>query len=241
MKTRQLILTGIMTLGLTSVIFAKGDGENKGGFGIKGGVGLSTISFENQNNSKNTWKVGGMLGVGYEARIGKAFALDFEALLANKGVKSEESYSILGNNGNVIVKTNLYTFEIPVSAKIYLGDHFNIYAGPYFSYTLGANYKIDATLGNKSQTKESRNFFDKDYKDANGELPMNRFDVGANIGLEFVSDGGIGVGARFQKGFRDITNDKYKGSVTEQDGYIFPADDKFVTNTGFQVYGIFRF
>jgi hypothetical protein len=59
--------------------------------------------------------------------------------------------------------------------------------------------------------------------------------------LEFVSDGGFGVGARFQKGFRDITNDKYKGSVTEQDGYIFPADDKFVTNTGFQVYGIFRF
>lgn len=237
MKTRHLLLTGLMTLGITSLVSAKDGLDNDGGFGIKGGVGFSTISFENQNNSKNTWKVGGMVGVGYEARIGKAFALDFEALLANKGVKREDS----NNFGSYSLKTNLFTVDVPISAKIYLGDNFNIYAGPYFSYILGANYKLDATLLNNSQSKESRNFFDNDYKDANGESPLNRFDIGANVGLEFVSNGGFGIGARFQKGFRDITNDKYKGSVTEQDGYIFPADDKFVTNTGFQLYGIFRF
>lgn len=248
MKTRQLLLTGLMTLGLTSGLLAQ-ERDNDGGFGIKGGVGMSTISFGDGDSkgdftfkdSDNSWKVGGMLGVSYEARIGNVFALDFEALLANKGVKRTESYTFFGKDGDVTLKGNLFTLDVPISAKFYFGDNFNVYAGPYFSYTLGANTKVDATFDGKSQTKETKNWFGDDYKDINGELPLNRFDIGANIGLEFVTNGGFGIGARFQKGFMDVTNDDYKGAASEEDGVIFPADNKYVTNTGFQVYGIFRF
>lgn len=238
-----------MTLGLSSIASAKDGLDNDGGFGIKGGVGFSTLSLGNGENSDdfelknsdNSWKVGGMLGISYEARIGKVFALDFEALLANKGVKREETYSFLGKDGNVSLKGNLFTVDVPISAKLYFGDNFNIYAGPYFSYILGANTKTDASYGGNNQSKETKNWYGNDYKDANGELPLNRFDIGANVGLEFVSNGGLGIGARFQKGFMDLTNDDYKGAVSNDDGYVFPADNKFVSNTGFQVYGIFRF
>ncbi|HUH74034.1 MAG TPA: outer membrane beta-barrel protein [Chitinophagales bacterium] len=243
MKTRHLLLTGLMTLGLTSSLFAQ-ERDNNGGFGIKGGVGFSTISFgegKDIEKSDNSWKVGGMFGVSYEARIGNVFALDFEALLANKGVKRTQSYTILGKSGDVTLKGNLFTVDVPISAKFYFGDNFNIYAGPYFSYTLGANTKASASYGDNTQSKESENWFGNDYKDPNGELPLNRFDIGANVGLEFISNGGFGIGARFQKGFIDITNDDYVGRVNGDVGLVFPADKKFVTNTGFQLYGIFRF
>ena len=246
MKTRKILLSGLLTLGLSTFVVAQ---DNEGGFGIKGGIGFSTLSFGDiQNtdeftlkNSDNSWKVGGLLGVSYEARIGNTFALDFEALLTNKGVKREANYTILGKDGKVTIKGNIFTVDVPISAKIYLGDNFNFYAGPYVSYIWGANTKIESTYDGKSQSKDTKNSFGDDYKDSNGELPMNRFDFGANIGLEFVSDGGFGIGARFQKGFMDLTNDDYNGAISESDGLVFPADEKFVSNTGIQLYGIFRF
>lgn len=247
MKASKLFLAGLLSLGLTSVATAK-DGDNLGGFGIKGGVGFSTISFGDPKDSgmefkdsKNSWKIGGLAGVSYEARMGKVFALDIEALFANKGVKRTETFSFLNQNGDVSLKTNLFTLDVPVSAKFYFGDNFNIYAGPYFSYILGANVKTSGSWNGNNQSKETNNWYGDDYKDVNGEYPLKRFDIGANIGLEFVTNGGFGVGARFQKGFVDLTNNDYKGSITENDGWLPMGDNKFVSNTGIQIYGIFRF
>lgn len=245
MKASKLFLAGALTLGLSSAAFAQED--NPGGFGLKGGIGLSTISFGDPTqtglevkDSKNSWKLGGMLGITYEKRFGKVFAMDIEALIANKGVKREETYSILGRDADVSLKTNLFTLDIPLSAKFYLGNNFNIYVGPYFSYILGANVKTEGNFNGNTSTKETNNWYGDDYKDANGELPLKRIDFGAQAGLEFVSNGGFGIGARFQKGFLDLTNDDYIGGPTN-DGWMPPADNKFVTNTGFQIYGIFRF
>lgn len=246
MKAGKLLLTGLLSFGIVSVAIAEENEKNPGGFGFKGGVGISTLSFGDPldtedfefRNSDNSWKIGGMLGITYEKRFGKTFAMDFEALLANKGVKREFDFN---NGGNYTMKGNLFTVDVPISAKIYLGNNFNFYVGPYFSYVLGGNLKADASMDGTTVSKESGNWYGSDYKDNNGELPMNRFDVGANAGIEFVSNKGFGVGARFQKGFLDLTNDDYKGSFTDNDGLILPGDDKRVTNTGFQVYGIFRF
>jgi hypothetical protein len=54
--------------------------------------------------------------------------------------------------------------------------------------------------------------------------------MGLNAGVEFVSNGGFGVGARFQQGFMDLTNDDY-----------ITSDNKNVRNTGIQIYGVVRF
>ncbi|MCO5231471.1 MAG: PorT family protein [Chitinophagales bacterium] len=246
-KSRKVVLAGLFSIGMIGISAAK-DGNNDGGFGLKGGVGFSTLSFGepkdvesfNFKNNKNTWKVGGMVGVTYEKRFGDHFALDIEALLANKGVKRQSTYSILGKDGKFTLKGNLFSLDVPVSAKFYLGDNFNIYAGPYFLYIMGGAAKFTHDFDGKTQTKNSSNWYGDDYKDINGELPMNRFDLGANVGLEFVSNGGFGVGARFQKGFLDLTNNDYKGTLTESDGLIM-GDKKFVSNTGFQVYTLIRF
>lgn len=224
---------------------------NAGGFGVKGGIGMSTISFGNPKDvddfqfkdNDNKWKVGGLVGISYEAKIGNFFALDIEALLANKGVKREMKYTlpIVNKDGKLTLTGNLFTVDVPVSAKFYIGDNFNVYVGPYFSYILGGKAKAKNVLDGKTEGKESNNWFGDDYKDEDGRLPLNRFDFGANIGLEAITNSGFGIGARFQKGFLDLTNDKYKGTLTDNDGLIFPASSKHVTNTGFQIYGVFRF
>ena len=242
MKLNKLLAVGLVALSMSSISFAK-----EGGFGIKGGIGLSTISFGNPKevgnsgftfkDNDNKWKVGGLVGLSYEARIGNVFGLDIEADLANKGVQRDLKYTvpITNDEGKLSIKGNLFTLDVPVSAKFYLGDNFNFNAGPYFSYILGGKAKATNVVNGNTQSKESDNWYGDKYKDHNGELPMNRFDFGINAGLEFVSNGGFGIGARVQKGFIDLTNDKYIGSN------IFPTDKKFVTNTGFQIYGIMRF
>lgn len=246
MKLQSILFSGLLVLGTISTAHAK-DGE--GGFGIKGGIGFSTISFGDPKNTSdfqfkdknNSWKVGGLVGISYEARIGNVFALDIEADLANKGVKRENKYSILGKDGKLTMKGNLFTLDIPITAKFYLGDHFNLNVGPYFSYIMGGKAKVTNVFDGKTEAKESNNWYGEDYKDNNGELPMNRFDFGANLGLEFVTNSGFGIGARFQKGFLNLANKKYNGAFTDNDGLILPANDKFVTNTGVQLYASFRF
>lgn len=205
--------------------------KNPGGFGLKGGVGFSSLNFGNPDQTatdyRNAMKVGGMLGITYEARLGKVFAIDIEALVANKG--SQQKIDLPGDNNKVVIKNNIFTLDVPLSLKLYLGNNFNIYAGPYVSYIFAGRLTSKTTINGKETDKESSDYFSDDVK-LDGEYPLNRFDVGANVGAELVTNGGFGVGARFQKGFLDLTNDDYPLS-----------DGKRVTNTGLQIYGLFRF
>lgn len=254
MKKIKFLVLIALAINLSTVKTADAQSrDNDGGFGIKGGIGLSTISFGDPKNivdgeggsfefrnNDNKWKIGGLVGITYEARIGNVFGIDIEALIVNKGVKRELEYKVLGQDGKLTMTGNLFTLDVPVSAKFYFGDNFNINAGPYFSYIIGGKAKAKNVLNGNTTSDESNNWYGDDYKDANGELPLKHFDVGVNIGIEVVANAGFGVGARFQKGFIDLTNDKYKGTFSNE-GLVFPGDDKHVTNTGFQIYGIFRF
>jgi hypothetical protein len=234
MKYRNLLAFTVILFGLTGWASA----QNDGGFGLKGGIGLSTLSIENQQakDAKNNLKVGGMLGVTYEKRFGDGtFALDIEALLANKG--SQQKATIL--NSDLTFKSNIITIDVPVSFKIYLGDNFNFYAGPYFSYLLGANLRTESKNGSNTSSNESDNWYDDKFKDNNGNLPLNTFDAGINVGLEFVTNKGFGVGARLNQGFVDITNDDYNKVIFP--GILELNSDKNTFNTTLQIYGLIRF
>lgn len=225
MKNKLFIALAIFSMHFSNSIYA-------GGFGIKGGIGLTSLSFEEDKASdiKNRMKLGGQVGFSYEKKFKKVVALDIEAGLANKGVQQKNTTTILGNEITSIVKTNLYTFDVPVSAKFYIGDNVNFNIGPYYSFIIAAqNRTIVKTDGDKEK-KDGENWFNDEFKDANGNHFLNRHDVGLNAGVEFVTDGGFGVGARLQKGLLDLTNKDF-----------ILGDDKWVTNTALQVYGIIRF
>jgi hypothetical protein len=235
MKIKSFLLAGVFSFGTIGLVSA----QNDGGFGLKGGIGLSSINIDNSSlsDAKNTMKLGGLLGVSYEKRFGDGrFALDIEGLIANKG--SQQKDEVLNNK--VTLKTNIFTVDVPVSAKIYFGDNFNIYAGPYVSYIFGARLKSEVVNSNGNKTtNESDDWFGEEFKDGNGNFPLNRFDAGVNIGLEFVTNKGFGVGARFNQGFMDITNDDYNKVIIP--GIIELNSDKRATNTGIQIYALIRF
>lgn len=238
MKHRNLLAFAVIFIAFTSWASA----QNDGGFGLKGGIGLSTLSIENQQakDAKNNLKLGGMLGVTYEKRFGEGtFALDVEALLTNKGSQQKDKGTILGQDYSLTLKSNIITIDVPVSFKVYLGDNFNFYAGPYFSYILGANLRSVYEQNGKKTTDESDNWFGDDFKDTEDDLPLNRFDAGINVGLEFVTNKGFGVGARLNQGFVDLTNDDYNKIIIP--GVIELNSDKNTFNTTLQVYGLIRF
>lgn len=162
--------------------------------------------------------------------------MDIEGLLANKG--SQQKDEILNNK--ITLKTNIFTVDVPVSAKIYFGDNFNIYAGPYFSYIFGARLKSEVVNSNgQKTTDESEDWFSDNFRDGKGNYPLNRFDAGINLGLEFVTNNGFGVGARFNQGFMDLTNNDYNKVIIP--GVIELNSDKRATNTGIQIYALIRF
>jgi hypothetical protein len=204
MRITSIVLAAALGLGTVGIASA----QNDGGFGLKGGIGLSSLNYGDPKEGdtysfddyKNTMKLGGMLGISYEKRFGDLFALDVEALIANKGVKQKADFTILGSKGNLVVSGNLLTVDVPVSAKFYLGNNVNFYVGPYVSYILGGISRTTIEFNDKKETRDSENWYGDGFKDQNGELPLNRLDLGANLGVEFVTNKGFGVGARLQKG-----------------------------------------
>ena len=220
------------------------DNSDKSGFRIHGGVGISTMYFSDQDNNydnlKTKIKVGGFVGAGYEFRIGSVFALQPELNYANKGAKRIFDNPL--NSEHVKLTINMHTLELPILAKFYIGDHFNIYAGPYISYLVAAavKSKFYNTSDVKTSEDKSVNIMKDNYKDVNGNSYFKRFDVGLSAGLEFVTDGGFFVGARINQGFVDLTNNNYNGYVGTG-AIIFKGDNKWVGNTGVQVMAGFKF
>ncbi|MCB9033014.1 MAG: PorT family protein [Chitinophagales bacterium] len=217
--------------------------QYKSGFGVKGGIGLTSVLIGDDNtynDVRNKMKVGGFAAVSYEKRFTDVFALDVEAGYANKGVRTSGTVPLTSEK--LIFKVNTHQIEVPVSMKFYVGDNFNINFGPYVSFIAAAKAKLIHENSNNEVVNETKsvNMMSKDYEDANGNLLFNRVDFGANLGVEYISDKGIGVGARVNQGFRDLINNDYAGYMGT-DAIIPAGDNKWSGNTGIQVYGIFRF
>lgn len=239
--TMKKIMLATMTALLLGT-FGISHAQNDGGFGLKGGVGFHSLNIDNQSfeDAKNRIKLGGLLGVSYEKRFGDGkFAMDIEALIANKGSEQRDEVKFGNNTLKYSLKTNVFTVDVPISGKFYIGDNFNILFGPYFSYIFGARLKTVVDNNGNKTTDESDDWFDEKFKDDNGNYPLNRFDAGINVGFEFVSNGGFGIGARLNQGFVDITNNNYNKVIIP--GVIVLNSDQKTLNTGFQVYGLIRF
>lgn len=205
------IIYSIAILSLISLtgLQAQNDDNGKGGFGIKGGLTFSTVGLEYEDamEQKNRFRVGGMAGFGYEFATAGTFAFETDLLYDLRGTKEE--ISLIGNN-EIVQKNYLHYLSIPVNFKFYIGDNFNIHFGPYVAALMGGKTKYQLIDGN-GEVLETRNFkiTGEEAQDNAGNDYVRRFDAGLQAGLEFVSDGGIGIGTNFSKGVVDITYDEH--------------------------------
>src|SRR6185295_14477568 len=105
-------------------------------FGIKGGVNLTNM-YVNDVSDENM-KVGFNAGFFAKLPITKGFSIQPELLYTSKGAKETYNNFIEGKGE---YRFNLNYIELPLLAVFNVAKNFNIHAGPYASYLVGANIK----------------------------------------------------------------------------------------------------
>ncbi len=154
-------------------------------FGVKGGVNLS--NFNRGDVGTQNMRIGFNLGLFTELAVGEHFSIQPELLLSTKGNRATyEVADDIGIEGEV--KSNLTYIDIPVLAKVTVGEVLNIHVGPYASYLIGASASTEGTV-NGSLDLNRDNFKTWDYGLAAG--------LGADIDV-------VTIGARYNLGLVNV-------------------------------------
>src|SRR5690242_13429390 len=128
-------------------------------FGIKGGLNLTNMYVKDV--SDENMKVGWNAGVFAKLPVTRGFSIQPELLYTNKGAKETYNNFIEGKGE---YRFNLNYIELPLLAVFNVAKNFNIHAGPYASYLVGANIKDlkdDGTINNITDLKaDNFNRFD---------------------------------------------------------------------------------
>lgn len=199
-KNRLIVLTLLLSM-LTFVSYGQGKVTRppilKSSFGLKAGVNLSTIT---KGQSNIDFSPGMNTGFHVGAVVNLHFGYQNEGSPVGTGlfgIQPELLYSMQGFavDGD---KVNFSYISLPVMAKFYVAQGFNIEVGPYFSYLISASPGSTVISGTQIDISG--------LKDG--------LDVGAGVGLGYETKTGLTVGARYNIGFLEMDkNLQWKNSV----------------------------
>lgn len=234
MNKKTILLMMLFALS-ANTIFARDLSERKNLGGVIAGFSANTATVENESSqkAKNRGKLGGVLGVTFEHKFGKVFALETGGLFSNKGASEKFETNALVKSGSYTV--DFYSIDVPLIAKFYIGKKkiFNLNVGGFASYSFKIQTTTKIDFNNNPVFPNDINDKKDNPKDADGDLLYRPYDAGMNVGFEFISRKGFGAGARLNQGFIDATNPKFNiGSA---------FDTKKTFHTGVQLYAIFKF
>lgn len=176
MKTLVLVL-------LISVLFGTFSASAQVGFGIKGGLNLTTLNVKDPELS-------------YDSRTGFHAGLFLRGRFANIGIQPE--VLLFTQNGDL--KSSLFGtaqerftyLSIPLIFKFYPIGGLNIQLGPQFGFLLDGERKYDSFLGSGSQD------ITEYYKES---------DVSVSVGGGYDFAFGLGLDVRYNIGVKDINNE----------------------------------
>ena len=146
--------------------------------GIKAGPQVATIDGKNVDDSEFVWgyNVGGMIST----PIASGVFLQPELLFTLKGTGDTNTEDNL---------TLLY-LEVPIMAKVMLGEAFNLQFGPYASLLLNSKKGHD-----------------------NWEDILNDFDYGVGLGIGYIFRDRITLDLRYMYGLNEVYEDDIPASV----------------------------
>jgi len=153
--------------------------------GVKGGLNLSNLYIDEVTDENA--RIGFHAGVFGQWELSEVFGIQPEVLYSSKGAKAEYDIAIFeGEN-----KFNLNYIDVPVLAVFKIGENFEIHAGPYFSYMLGANVSTDGELGEGVDELDKDNLSETDFGLAGGVAfgsEQTKVGLRYNYGLVEVAD-----------------------------------------------------
>ncbi|MEH0158057.1 porin family protein [Limibacter armeniacum] len=191
---KKLFFTLIAIVGLTSISLAQNVT-----FGVKAGANFSNIT-----NLEMDTKIGFVAGGVASFQLSDAVAIQPEVLFSAQGAKTKE--------GDITAKTAFNYINIPVMAKFYLAEGFNLQVGPQLGILASAKAKVEGDGAD----------VDVDLKDS-----VNSIDFGLNLGAAYELESGLYFEGRYNLGLTDTakdneSDDTYKNSVFSIGvGYFF--------------------
>jgi hypothetical protein len=174
---KRLFFAAVIALGF----FTAGNAQS---YGIKAGINFASFRGDNADdfNVLTGFHVGGLA----EISIFKHLSVQPEFLYSTQGAKDRD------------YEYEMNYLTLPVVAKIYFTDSFNIQAGPQFGLLISESDNVDA-------------------------LESNTYDFGIVGGMEFFIADGLFLQARYNAGLSRLSdNFDLKNSVVQASiGYIF--------------------
>lgn len=164
----------------------------KSSAGIKGGLNLSTISTD--EGSDKSLKPGFHIGVFSKIALSESIALQPELLFSTKGLKIDYNESPIVDGET---RFNSNYIDLPIYLVLNLSEAFQIQAGPYFSYLLGASVDTDADVFN---------FFEIDSNKELDRKNFNAFDYGLSGGIAFNLNPLV-IGANYSFGLNPVAKE----------------------------------
>lgn len=185
MKKVLLAATAIFTFGLATAQDIS--------YGAKAGLNMSTLTGDVEDaKSIFGFHVGGFV----EIKISEKFAIQPELLYSTQGAKFEFQEDFEGTLVKVSETLNLGYLNIPIMAKYYVSEKFNIQAGPQIGLNLSAKAKAEASFDGISFSETV------DIKDE-----VEALDLGFNFGLGYNITEKLFLEGRYNIGLSNISKD----------------------------------
>jgi hypothetical protein len=201
-KIQILLFTAIVLLFTQNAI------AQETSVGLRGGLNFANLSGSDISGEEAQFKY--HAGAFVQIRVTDFFALQVEGMYSLKG--SETS---LGD-------IDLTYIDVPILAKLYLSDRFNIHAGPQFGVL------IDAENESAGVTTDIDDRF-------------STLELGAAAGIEYHLEMGIHFGARYQFSLNSIGEDYEQTTTIGNVTTTTKIDEPDIKNGIIQAYIGFNF
>lgn len=186
----------LIALALSTCVAMFAQNENtktmasKARFGIKGGVNLSKLrpsaygANEPNTNLKSTFHVGALVNI----PVGTGgFAVQPEAIYSRQGSKLSQTMTVGSVTTTSSYEQDMGYVNIPVMLQWKSAGGFYAETGPQAGFLMHAQQEGP---GNNTETEN--------------EATFKKFDFAWGAGLGYLSRMGIGIGARYNHGFRNV-------------------------------------
>ncbi|MGY6560453.1 MAG: porin family protein [Nitritalea sp.] len=108
--------------------------ESRTGIGVRGGANFFTFGGSDASNADYDNRVGFHAGAYATLGLGQAFAIEPGVFYSIKGTQNDDLINSRAVLGYV---------DVPVLARLYLGNAFNVFAGPQVSYLVNSRFEGD--------------------------------------------------------------------------------------------------
>ncbi|MGI9527186.1 MAG: porin family protein [Weeksellaceae bacterium] len=171
--------------------------------GARAGYNYSNLTGDTAENLDTKGLSGYHAGLFVEVPISQRFSIQPEVIYSTQGTKLEGKFGSLAEGTREIQTQNI---NVPVLAKIYVADGFNLQVGPQVSFNTGNKVEDDV----KILGVNGKNDFEFD------DDALSSVNFGAVVGAGYKMAEGLTIDARYNFGLTNVFDDK-NTSLTNMD------------------------